>query len=49
VGVVELSDGHRYAVAVFTRSTSAALSNPAAKAVIGTAVRIAVDQLRHVT
>jgi beta-lactamase class A len=49
VGVVELPDGHRYAVAVFTRSSSAALSNPAAEAVIGTSARIAVDQLhaRH--
>jgi len=45
VGVVELPAGHRYAVAVFTRSDSAALSNPAAEAVIGTTARIAVDQL----
>jgi beta-lactamase class A len=45
IGVVELPDGHRYAVAVFTRSNSAALSNPVAEAVIGTAARIAVDQL----
>jgi beta-lactamase class A len=49
VGVVELPDRHRYAVAVFTRSTSAALSNPAAEAVIGTTARIAVDQLQHAT
>jgi beta-lactamase class A len=47
VGVVELADGHRYAVAVFTRSTSAALQNPAAEAIIGTTARIAVDQLHH--
>lgn len=45
IGVVELPDGHRYAVAVFTRSNSAALTNPAADAVIGTTARIAVDQL----
>jgi beta-lactamase class A len=48
VGVVELADGHRYAVAVFTRANSAALSNPAAEAVIGATARIAVDQL-HAT
>ena len=46
IGVVELPDGHRYAVAVFTRSHSTALTNPAAEAVIGGAARIAVDQLR---
>jgi beta-lactamase class A len=48
-GVVELPDGHRYAVAVFTRSTSAALSNPGAEAAIGTSARIAVDQLHGAT
>jgi beta-lactamase class A len=48
VGVVELPDGHRYAVAVFTRSHSATLVDPAAEAVIGTAARLAVDQL-HAT
>lgn len=46
VGVVEYPDGGRYAVAVFTRSTSLALKNPAADAVIGRAARIAVDALR---
>lgn len=46
IGVVELPDGHRYAVAVFTRSNSTAIRNPAAEAVIGTAARLAVDQLR---
>jgi beta-lactamase class A len=46
IGVVEVPDGHRYAVAVFTRSHSTALTNPAAEAVIGSAARIAVDQLR---
>jgi len=49
VGVVELPDGHRYAVAVFTRATSAALSNPAAEAAIGRTARIAVDQLHDAT
>lgn len=46
IGVVELPDGHRYAVAVFTRSNSTALTNPAADAVIGTAARLAVERLR---
>jgi hypothetical protein len=32
---------------VFTRSTSAVLSNPAAEAVIGATARLAVDQLHH--
>jgi beta-lactamase class A len=45
VGVVERRDGGRYAVAVFTRSTSTALDNPKAEAVIGTTARLAVDQL----
>lgn len=45
VGVVELPGGHRYAVAVFTRSTSTALVNPVAEAVIGTTARMAVDRL----
>jgi beta-lactamase class A len=49
IGVVELPDGHRYAVAVFTRSNSTALNNPAAEAVIGRTARIAVDQLHHPT
>jgi beta-lactamase class A len=49
IGVVELPDGHRYAVAVFTRSNSAALTNPAAEAVIGRTARIAVDQLHRMT
>jgi beta-lactamase class A len=46
VGVVEYPDGGRYAVAVFTRSVSLALKNPAADAVIGRAARLAVDVLR---
>jgi beta-lactamase class A len=45
VGVIELPDGHRFAIAVFTRSSDAALTNPRADAVIGTAARLAVDQL----
>jgi beta-lactamase class A len=46
VGVVEHPDGGRYAVAVFTRSSSRAQKNPAADAVIGPAARAAVDELR---
>ena len=46
VGVVEYPDGGRYAVAVFTRSSSLAMKNPAADAVIGRAARLAVDTLR---
>lgn len=45
IGVVELPDGHRYAVAVFTRSNSTAIRNPTAETVIGTAARLAIDQL----
>ncbi|SDH75658.1 serine hydrolase [Nonomuraea jiangxiensis] len=46
-GVVEYPDGRSYAVAVFTRSFSAALNQPRADAVIGTAARMAVDHLRR--
>ena len=46
VGVVEYPDGGRYAVAVFTRSTSLTSKNPAADAVIGRVARLAVDELR---
>jgi beta-lactamase class A len=46
VGVVEYPDGGRYAVAVFTRSSSLAQKNPAADAVIGRSARWAVDSLR---
>ncbi|MGW0522705.1 serine hydrolase [Crossiella sp. NPDC003009] len=46
IGVVEYPDGGRYAVAVFTRSASAAFALPAADAVIGAAARLAVDHLR---
>lgn len=46
VGVVTYPDGGRYAVAVFTRSTSLAQKNAAADAVIGSAARWAVDTLR---
>jgi beta-lactamase class A len=45
VGVVEYPDGHRYAVAVFTRSLPIAVL-PQADAVIGTAARLAVEWLR---
>lgn len=47
IGVVEYPDGGRYAVAVFTRSASTALTLPAADAVIGTAARLAVEHLRR--
>ncbi|SMC77391.1 serine hydrolase [Lentzea albidocapillata] len=46
-GVVTYPDGRSYAVAVFTRSQSLDLRNPAADAVIGRAGRLAVDQLRR--
>jgi beta-lactamase class A len=45
IGVVDWPDGRRFAVAVFTRSDATNLTNPAADAVIGTAARLAVDQL----
>jgi beta-lactamase class A len=45
VGVVELPDGGRYAVAVFTRSESPAFVLPQADAAIGRAARVAVDLL----
>lgn len=48
-GVVELPDRGRFAVAVFTRSDSSALSDPQAEAAIGTAARLAVDQLLQAT
>ncbi|MBP2705993.1 serine hydrolase [Microbispora sp. RL4-1S] len=47
VGVVEYPDGGRYAVAVFTRSLSTAQNQPRADAAIGTAARMAIDQLRN--
>jgi beta-lactamase class A len=46
-GVVTYPDGREYAVAVFTRSQSLDLRDPAADAVIGRAGRLAVDQLRR--
>jgi len=46
-GVVTYPDGRSYAVAVFTRSQSLALRDPAADAVIGRAGRLAVDHLRR--
>ncbi|HEX7304441.1 MAG TPA: serine hydrolase [Lentzea sp.] len=45
-GVVDYPDGRRYAVAVFTRSQSLDLRQPAVDAVIGRAGRLAVDHLR---
>jgi beta-lactamase class A len=46
IGVVEMPDERRYAIAVFTKSHRSPLNDPAADAVIGTAARLAVDQLR---
>lgn len=46
IGVVETSDGGRYAVAVFTRAESLSAKNAPADAVIGRAARLAVDELR---
>ncbi|MFG3287135.1 serine hydrolase [Streptomyces sp. NPDC048111] len=45
-GVVEYPDGGRYAVAVFTRAASTAVTLPAADAAVGRAARLAVDALR---
>ena len=47
VGMVEYPDGGRYAVAVFTVADVPDLTLPAADRVIGTAARIAVDDLRQ--
>jgi beta-lactamase class A len=44
-GVVELPDGSRYAVAVFTRANTYVWTQPAIDAAIGTAARLAVDEL----
>ena len=49
IGVVELPDGTRYAVSMFTRAGSAALTNPAAETVIGPVTRLVMDQLHHAT
>ena len=46
-GVVEYPDTGRYAVAVFTETDNFAFINPAADRVIGTAARLAVDELRE--
>jgi beta-lactamase class A len=46
IGVVELPDGMRVAVAVFTCADSPASALPQADRLIGTAARIAVDALR---
>jgi beta-lactamase class A len=46
-GVVEYPDGRRYAVAVFTRSTTTHLTNPHADHAIATAARHAVTALRR--
>jgi beta-lactamase class A len=46
VGVLEFADGRRFAVAVFTRSASTALTLPEADASIGHAARLALEALR---
>jgi beta-lactamase class A len=50
VGVVEYSDGRRFAVAVFTREEGADLAKrvPTSTRVIGTAVQAAIEELRSV-
>ena len=45
-GVVVYPDGSRYAVAVFTRSSTYDFRHPAGDATIGAAARAAVDELR---
>lgn len=45
VGVVELPDGRRYAVAVFTRSDSLVMTLPQVDAAIGAAARVAVEDV----
>ena len=45
-GVLTYPDGRQFAVAVFTRARSLAPRQPAIDAAIGTAARLAVDQLR---
>jgi beta-lactamase class A len=45
-GVVTYPDGHRYAVAVFTRTESALDRDAAVDAATGRAARLAVDALR---
>ena len=47
IGVVEYPDGGRYAVAVFTRSLVPVAVHPEADAAIGTAARLAVEELRR--
>lgn len=47
-GVVTYPDGRRFAVAVFTRAASLVGRQPAVDAAIGTAARIAVEELRSV-
>lgn len=46
IGVAEYPDGGRYAVAVFTRSESTALTLPRVDAVVGATARAAVEHLR---
>jgi beta-lactamase class A len=47
IGVAEYPDGHRYAVAVFTRGGSLEIHQPDLDRAIGDAARRAVDAIRH--
>ncbi|WP_211229387.1 serine hydrolase [Nakamurella lactea] len=47
IGVVEFPDGHRYAVAVFTRSHAFGYRQPAVDALIGTVAAALVDRLAN--
>ena len=47
IGVVEMPDKRRYAVAVFTQAHDPSRQHRAADAVIGTVARLAVDRLHH--
>lgn len=49
VGVVEVPDGRRYAVAVFTRSDSLVMTLPQVDAAIGAAARVAVEDIARRT
>ena len=47
VGVITMADGHRYAVAVFTRAHRPCLNEHEINAAIATAAAKAVEDLRH--
>lgn len=46
IGVVEFPDGAKFAAAVFVRTDSLSMHQPAADAVIGTVARLAIEDLR---